>query len=180
MKPPSTECSFDLTEHGLNRIELWTICNIEDGFYVQLRVEELHIFVLVGLHTIHEQGQGYVIEFLTEILQELNERWSFYRRVVDHVKLHAPLFGHCRDDGSIPCINIGLVHGEIGILGAPLLALEGELGEINLVEIDNHSALELSLIDFIQTYFGSELEVISNFAGEMLLLSHLLHSDSIL
>ena len=56
--------------------------------------------------------------------------------LVDFEQVDSLLFGDGGDDGTIACVDVFLVDGQIGVLGAPFASEETPLREIDLVEVE--------------------------------------------
>ena len=63
--------------------------------------------------------------------------------------IYSLLFADRSDDGVVTRIDIALIDGQVGVLATPLLALERQLREVDLIQIQNTPLLEPHLLQLL-------------------------------
>ena len=80
--------SLHLRENRFDRVELWTIPNIENRFDVQSLVLEFHLFMAMNCKLVHEQSNWNFVLFL-DLLKVVDEVLMVDCFVVDKERLNS-------------------------------------------------------------------------------------------
>ena len=175
----AAELPLHLREDGLDRVELGAVGDVVDGPDVQLAHQLSDIRVLVHPQVVHKQRDRPPPGLAAHLAQVDAKLRLFDRVLVDVHEEHAILLCHGGDRRPVANVNILLVHGQAGVLRAPLIQLDRPLREEGLVGEDYDASLALGLLHLRQQALAVLHEVAAHSLRHGLLLPHFLAPDPV-
>jgi hypothetical protein len=134
---------LDLREHQLDGVELRRVREVENGQDVEVAVGLHRLLRLVHAQVVLVDGQGLVEIHEPDPVEELDVLPPVEGLPLDHQGFDASALGNCGAAADVALVQRLLVHLDVGALVAPVLLLDGELGEVDLVKVDDLAAKAL-------------------------------------
>ena len=146
----AAELPLHLREDGLDRVELGAVRHVVDGPDVQLGHQLSDLRILVHPQVVHEQRDRPPSSLSTQLAEVGEELRLFDRLLVDVHEEHALLLRHGGERRPVAHVDVLLVHGQAGVLRAPLIQLDRPLREEGLVGEDYDASVALGLLHLRQ------------------------------
>ena len=150
VQPLSVEDPLHLAEASLDGLSLGRVRDVVEGRYPKLPVHLLDELRFVAGQVIQEEGKRFPVVRPTQIPEVPAEIELVDRAVEDLDQINPFFLRHCRYHRPVAGEDLGLIDGQVAVSAAPLLGLQGGLGEVGLVQVQDPELFLLGLGDVLE------------------------------